>query len=25
LKKNYQILITFGKNIPETAGHQIIR
>jgi len=24
LKKDYQILIIFGKNIPETTGHQII-
>jgi len=24
LKKVYQILIIFGKNIPETTGHQII-
>jgi len=24
LKKDYMILIIFGKNIPETTGHQII-
>jgi len=24
LKKNYRIIIIFGKNIPETTGHQIV-
>jgi len=24
LKKDYQILIIFGENIPETTGHQIV-